>query len=202
MGNGIDEAESKEGLTVTPQSIDFGSLTQGQGATAKLEVLGGPGSVTALSDYLKVSPGSFTSDSSDIEVRLLGGSEGELVWDDIVLKTDSQEIRVSVTARWELPELERTVDMGTRTAITQPAETTTPLKVDVERTFKGRACSRCGRNFAYDTGSMSWEQCTCSWYEVIWNIGVRIYRDLRYGARELPSYVQEIWRIIIGKEKW
>jgi len=99
MGNGIDEAESKEGLTVTPQSIDFGSLTQGQGATAKLEVRGGPGSVTALSDYLKVSPGSFTSDSSDIEVRLLGGSEGELVWDDIVLKTDSQEIRVSVTAQ-------------------------------------------------------------------------------------------------------
>jgi len=200
MGNDMDGTESKEGLTITPQSIDFGSLSHGQGATVTLNIRGGPGEVTVFSDHCKVAPTSFASEGGDIEITLLGGSSGELVWDDIVLKTDAQEIRVPVTARWELPELERPVDTNAEPAVAQPAEIKTPLKE--ERTFKGRACPRCGRNFAYDTNSMSWEECTCSWYEVIRNMSVRIYRDLRYGVKELPSYVQEIWRIIIGKEKW
>lgn len=198
----MDETKSNEDLTVTPQSIDFGRLSHGQGAAATLNVRGGPGSITALSDHLKISPTSFSPEGGDIEVTLLSGSSGELVWDDIILKTDAQEITIPVTARWGLPEVEGSVDMGARVAIAQYAETKMPSKVEKERTFKGRACSRCGRNFAYDTNSMSWEECTCNWYQVIRNMSVRIYKDLRYGIKDFPAYVQEIWRIILGKEKW
>ena len=201
MGNELDGAGSKtDSLVVKPQSIDFGSLSHGQGATVTLNVRGGPGNITFFGDHFEVAPTSFTHEGSDIKITLLGGSSGELIWDEIVLQTDVQEIKVPITARWEVPELERPVD----TAAEAPVMKETVVKVysKDKRTFKGRACSRCGKNFAYDINSMLWEECTCKWYQVIRNMSVRNFRDLRDGVKELPLYVQEIWRILLGKEKW
>jgi len=201
MSNELDEARAKtNSLVVKPQSIDFGSLSHGQGATVMLNVRGGPGNVTFSSDHFKVAPTSFAPEGGDIEITLLGGSSGELIWDDIVLQTDVQEIRIPVTARWEVRELERPVDTAAEATVIQRTEAEAPPKE--KRTFKGRACSRCGKNFAYDTNSMSWEECTCNWYQVIRNMSMRIFKDLRYGAKELPTYLQEMWHIILGKEKW
>jgi hypothetical protein len=33
------------------------------------------------------------------------------------------------------------------------------------------------------------------------NIGKRIIIDLRSGAKEIPSYLEETWRMVLGKEK-
>jgi len=201
MENAFDGTESKtDSLAVKPQSVDFGSLSHGQGATVTLNVHNGPGNVAFSSDHFKVAPTSFAAEGGDIEITLLGGSSGELIWDDIVLQKGSQEIRVLVTARWEVRELERPVDTATEAPVIQRTEAKARPKD--KRTFKGRACSRCGKNFAYDTNTRAWEQCSCNWYQIIRNMSERLFKDLHYGAKELPSYVQEIWYILLGKEKW
>jgi hypothetical protein len=202
MENELDNevGPKTDSLEVTPQNIDFGCLSPGQGGIVRLNVRGGPGNVTPYGDHFKVAPTSFNHEGCDIELTLLGGSSGELIWDEIVLQTDVQEIRVPVTARWEVRELERPVVTAAEAPVIQMTEAETYLKD--KRTFKGRACSRCGKNFAYDANSRSWEECTCTWYQVIRNMSVRIFKDLRYGVKEFPSYVQEIWHIILGKEKW
>lgn len=75
MGNELDGAGSKTNpLVVKPQSIDFGSLSHGRGATVMLSVHGGPGNVTFPSDHFKVVPTSFAPEGDDIEITLLGGS--------------------------------------------------------------------------------------------------------------------------------
>lgn len=201
MGNELDEAGSETNLLIVkPQSINFGSLSHGQGATVTLNVRGGPGNVAFSSDHFKVAPTRFTPEGGDIEITLLSGSSGELVWDDIVLQTDVQEIRVPVTARWGVRELERPVDTAAEAAVIQRTEVKTHLKD--ERTFKGRACSRCGRNFAYDTNTRAWEQCSCNWYQMLVNIGTHLITELRAGIKYLPSAFRETWYVLLGKEKW
>jgi hypothetical protein len=195
------EPESKTSvLEFKPKNFDFGILNSGQEATTTLKVRGSSGRINFTSDHFKVDPTSFAVEGSDIKITILGGSSGELIWDDIVLKTDTQEIRISVTARWGVRELEKPVHTATESPIIQEAEP--KVRPKEKRTYKGRACLRCGKNFAYDINSMLWEECTCNWYQVTRNLSLRIYRDLRLGIKEFPSWIQEIWRIITGKEKW
>jgi hypothetical protein len=54
----------------------------------------------------------------------------------------------------------------------------------------------------YNIDSGSWERCTCSWYQKVWNIGSHSYKELHYSVKDIPSYLQELWRVILGKEKW
>jgi len=200
MGNELDGTNHKnDPLVVKPRSIDFGSLSHGQGAMVTLSVLGGPGNITFTSDHFKVTPTSFTPEGSDIEITLLCGSFGELIWDEIVLQTDAQEIRVPVTARWEVRELERPVDTAAEAPVIQRAEAKARPKDN--RTFKGRACSRCGKNFAYDIDSMSWEECTCNWFQVLVNMGTYHIKELRLGIKYLSSAFRETWYVLFSKEK-
>jgi len=211
MDKELDKAEANP-LVVKPESIDFGSLSHGQGATVTLSVLGGPGNITFTSDHFKVAPTSFAPESGDIEITLLDGSSGELIWDEIVLQTDAQEIRVPVTARWEVRELERLVDTTPQIPVTdRPVDTTAQAPViqrtkakaysKDQRTFKGRACSRCGKNFAYDENAGAWEQCSCNWYQMLVNMATHLIADLRLGIKYLPSAFRETWHVLLGKEK-
>jgi len=221
MENELNGAESEvDPLVVKPQSIDFGSLSHGQGATVTLNIRGGPGNVAFSSDHFRVTPTSFTHDGSDVEITLLGGSSGELVWDEIVLQTDAQEIRVPVTARWEVRELERLVDTPAQIPVTtrrevrepdRPIDTTTQAPIiqqtkarahsKDQRTFKGRVCSRCGKNFAYDENAGAWEQCSCNWYQMLVNMSTHLITELRLGIKYLPSALKETWYVLLGKEK-
>jgi len=217
MGNESDESETNL-LVVKPQSIDFGSLSHGQGATVALNVRGGPGNVAFSSDHFRVTPTSFTHEGGDIEITLLSGSSGELIWDEIALQTNAQEIRVPITARWEIRELERLVNSVTKIPVTdhweaqeldRPVDTTAQASViqrtkahsKDQRTFKGRACSRCGKNFAYDENAGAWEQCSCNWYQMLINMATHLISELRLGIKYLPSAFRETWYILLGKEK-
>lgn len=196
-----NDAESKVLLLrADPQSIDFGNLSPGQGASFTLKVQGGPGKVSVRSDQLKVSPLQWQEEASTLEITLSGCSPGELIWDEVALQMDNQELRVPVTARW----LEHAVE----TPISEPIEAVVAQRPGAariskeERTFRGKSCSLCGRNFGYDIDSGAWEQCRCTRYQMVVNMSSRIVRELRYGAKDLPSYLQELWRVILGKEKW
>ena len=197
------ENESKAKTSVLefePQSIDFGSLGPGQGATVTLDVHGGPGKVSVNSDQLNVSLTSFEYGDNKLEIALLGGSSGELIWDEIILQTDTSEFRVPVTARWTEQTTEISLEQNIETIVAHPQETKRSSKE--ERTFSGKSCSLCGRNFGYNIDSGSWERCTCTWYQMVVNMSSRIVRELRYGAKDIPSYLEELWRVLLGKEKW
>ena len=188
-------------LRTEPRSIDFGNLGPGEGGSVTLNVYGGPGKVSVRSDQLKVSPTQWQEGQNNLEITLLGGSSGELIWDELILQSDNQELTVPVTARWTARIVETPITETIAPQImSQPQKARTASKE--ERTFKGKSCSLCGRNFGYNIDSGSWEQCTCSWYQKVRNISLHTYKELRYGAKDIPSYLQELWRVLLGKEKW
>lgn len=196
-----NEPESKASLLKSePQSIDFGSLNPGKGASVTLNVHGGPGKVSVRSDQLKVSLATFEYGDNILEITLLAGVSGELIWDEIILQMDNQELRVPVTARWLEHAVETPISETIEAVVAQRPEAARISKE--ERTFRGKSCSLCDRNFGYNIDSSSWERCTCTWYQMVGNMSSRIVKELRYGAKDLPSYLRELWRVIRGKEKW
>ncbi|OGO20909.1 MAG: hypothetical protein A2144_04430 [Chloroflexi bacterium RBG_16_50_9] len=194
-------------LKVESDYIDFGCLKPGEGGTMALRVSGGPGDVLVNCDQLKVMPSSFGSDDAEIQVTLLASLGGELVWDNIVLKGQSDEVAVLVTARWEgfaVPEAVPNKPLTLIPPVTTneaPTIIGTPI-LSSERPWTGRRCSRCYKNFAYDASVHDWEQCKCNWLQMLINIGTQIIRELRLGIKEFPSYIQELWNVVLGKEKW
>lgn len=190
----MENESSKQPLKIEPESIDFGCLKPGQGGNIALKVSGGPCDILGYGDHFKILPTNFGMEDTEIQMTLLPGSVGDLIWDNIVLKGENEEVSLLVTARWEEQE----------TVITPPGPPPQPVPPPApeERRWKGRKCSRCGKNFAYDLNSGTWEQCSCNWYEMGVNMGSYMVRELRSGIKYFPSYLQELWNVILGKEKW
>lgn len=217
---------SATSLSVEPQGIDFGCLKPGDEANATLWVSGGPGQVIVHSDRLRVAPPTFGSESIELQLTLLGGSAGELIWDDILLRGDSGEIKILVTARWEeviipkpkveskpkpepMPEPERVYEpipvkpfggeKEKETQETKPRVSGTPIE---ERTFKGKTCRWCGKNLRYDTNSHSWKPCeTCKGACIPVSVILRISKEFYLGMKEFGPSMVEIWEVLMGKEK-
>jgi hypothetical protein len=211
--------EKRVSLWVEPQGIDFGNLRPGRGANATLQVAGGPGQVVVHSDRLTVTPVGFGLESTELQLTLAAGAAGELMWDDILLQANTDELKVLVTARWEelgdsTPDPEpASVSM----AVLQPAPSKPlpPVQREEEqkpkavlnedegkkRTFKGRKCRWCGKNIYYDTNSRSWKACkSCRGARMPLGLMLRLSREFYLGTKELRPALTEIWETLIGKE--
>jgi len=213
-------------LSVEPQGIDFNCLKPGDGANTILRVSGGPGQVIVHSDRLRVTPASFGSESTELRLTLLGGSVGELIWDDILLQGDDGELKVLVTARWEevitpkpkvkskpkpepMPEPERVYEPipvrpfeGEKEREIQETEPGVSESEIEKRTFRGRTCRWCGKNIRYGTNSHSWKECdNCKGARIIVSAILRISREAYFGTRELRPSLAEIWDTLLGKEE-
>lgn len=186
-------------LEIKPQNINYGCLSPGQETMVMLNVSGGPGKVTFSSPQLSVSPTSFECGDHKLEITLSGGHSGELMWDEITLVTETQTLTVPVIARWNGIASQILLSENIESATTKHAEE--KRGSGEQRTFKGKSCSLCGRNFSYDSGKGTWEQCECNWYHKGVNVSKRIIIDLKSGRKELPIYLKETWRLVIGKEK-
>lgn len=201
MENECDRNEpNNPSMVIKPRDIDFGILPHGDGATVTLSILGGPGSVIFSSDHFMVKPTNFPLNGGDIVITLLPGSCGELIWDEIVLHTDRQEITVPVTARWEVRESERPIYAAEET----PSNQRIGIEVAPKdrRTFKGKACPLCGKNFAYHVESMSWDECKCNWFQRLVNMGKYHIKELRSGIKDLPVAFKDTWHVLSSKEKF
>jgi len=219
-------SRSAPSLSVKNHGIDFGCLKPGEGATATFKVSGGPGKVIVRNDRLKVTPISFGSESTELQLTLLGGSAGELIWDDILLQGDNDELKVLVTAQWDpiiapKPKFERKliskpapgpepVVVPESVSIKLPAEEketqTTQPEVSrgwaEKRTFRGKTCQWCGKNIHYDSDSQSWKPCaTCRGARIPLSIVLRISREFYLGVKQLGPSLMEIWETLQGKEK-
>ena len=89
-------------LIAEPQSINFGCLKPGEGANATLKVSGQLLKVTVRDSRLKVTLLDRGSGNSLVKVQLLAGSSGESLQDSVVLQGDRGELRVPVTASWQV----------------------------------------------------------------------------------------------------
>ena len=199
-------------LWVEPQCLDFGNLKPGHGANATLKVAGGPGQVTVHSDRLRVAPASFGVEGTELQLTLLPGSAGELMWDDVLLQGKGGELKVLVTARWE--ELSPPMPEPEQVSIPKPAPATPPEQEQEQeldltsrenevdrRTFKGKRCRWCGKNIHYDTDSRSWKPCkTCRGAGIPVGMITRLSREFYLGTKELRPALTEIWETLIGKE--
>jgi hypothetical protein len=214
-------------LSVEPHGIDFGCLKPREGANATLRVNGGPGQVIVHNDRLRVTPPKFGQESTELQLILLGGSAGELIWDDIVLQGDNDELKVLVTARWEhtiapKPKFERKLTWEPEPGLEPvavpksvpinklPAEEkeTQTMKPEVsrdeaeKRTFKGKTCRWCGKNIRYDGDSQSWKPCkTCRGARIPIAVLLRISKEFYLGLKEVHSSMAEIWDTLLGKEE-
>jgi len=183
-------------LKVEPDNIDFGCLRPGESKSTTLRISGGPGIVVAHNDQLEIVPSNFSSEDTELQVSLSGGSAGELIWDTIVLKGNKEELSVLVTGRWEEQRMLSQVAIVTK-------EETKPLpSAPAERKFKGRKCNRCGKNFKYDENSHSWEQCHCGPHQVIINTSRHIITELRLNINYLALAAKGTWNVMLGREKW
>jgi hypothetical protein len=202
-------------LRAEPQGIDFGNLKPGHGASAALKVAGGPGQVMVHSDRLIVTPVSFGLESTELQLTLIAGSAGELMWDDVLLQGNAGELKVLVTARWE--ELSTSTPEPEPVSVPQPmpAKPLPPVQGEKEqkpkpelneddrkkRTFKGKTCRWCGRNIHYDTNSRSWKACkTCQGVRIPVGVMLRLSREFYLGTKELRPALTEIWETLIGRE--
>jgi len=159
------------------------------------------------SDHLKVTPLSFDTENNELQVVLLAGSAGELIWDYIVLQSEKDELRVLVTARWEQypPQISYSLD-GKLTASPSEVDVTSTPDLDtlpLERTFKGRTCWVCGRNICYDSKTGVWlEHKNCQGVRAVGHFIMSLCREVYEGRKYLVSSLKLTWDIIIGKEKW
>ena len=199
-------SQNPPSIKVESDYIDFGCLKPGEGGNVVLRVSGGPGDVLVHCNQLKVTPSNFDSEDTEIQVTLLASPGGELIWDNIVLKGHGGEIAVLVTARWE--------GFAPETVVIKPPALIPPVAINEaptiirtpisssERPWTGRRCSHCHKNFSYDASAHEWERCRCNWLQMVVNMSSYILKELRCGIKDFPSDIEELWRVIIGKEKW
>ena len=76
----------------------------------------------------------------------MGGVFGELIWEEIILETDTQEIRVPITARWIKITAPASISENSESLVPKHKEGTQTS--EEHRTFKGKSCSLCGENSA------------------------------------------------------
>jgi len=159
LGN---ESESKDSLlAVKPQNIDCGCFSLGQEAKAVLIVSGGPGKVLTNNEQINVFPTSFDKGEHTLEITLSGSGYEELIWDEIIIETGTQKLKVPVTVRW-------TNTTAVSTSLFESEEDVKPLQIEKQpisvenRTFNGQTCSLCGKNLSYNNNNGTWEQCKCS----------------------------------------
>lgn len=213
---------SAPSLSVEPHGIDFGCLKPGEGANATLRVSGGPSQAIVHNDRLRITPSKFGSENIEVQLTLLGGSAGELIWDDIVLQGDNGELKVLVTARWGIATgYEREVKPVTEPEPVPMREPMPPKPLsgrkekeiqetepgvsesEIEkRTFRGRTCRWCGKNIHYDSDSQSWKPCkTCRGAHIPIFVLLRISKEFHLGLKEVHASMAEIWDTLLGKEE-
>jgi DNA polymerase-3 subunit beta len=140
-------------IQVSRDAIGFGELKPGQGAQTTLKVSGGPGRVKVGSDTVTVNPSSFGPEETALTVTVKGGLDGQVLWDALILESETESVKVDLTARWAAPSIvtpEPPVIVTPRRGGDAPAEPrgsagASPMKIEVRKADLGQAISTVSR---------------------------------------------------------
>jgi hypothetical protein len=84
-----------------------------------------------------------------------------LIWDDIIIETDAQKLKVPITVRWTNSTVSQTTFTENETSVSPPYIEAKIISIE-QRSFMGQSCSACGKNLSYDSNRGTWEQCKCA----------------------------------------
>jgi len=95
------ESARPRSLTIEPKFIDFGCLKFGEGASTTLQASGEPIVKVVGGSRLKITLLKSGPAKTLVKLQLSGGASSEPIKEEIILRGNTGEVRVTVTARWE-----------------------------------------------------------------------------------------------------
>ena len=172
-----------------PDIIDLGCLEPGISPRATIRIEGGPATATTDNKRIVVTPSEIGEQPTEVEITVMGGLDGELIWDTLHIKGDRGELEIPVICMWgealarsfresartrdrrnvkQPVEREEQVDATKRYDVesrneTEPAayaaSAGTPTTVIGARTYVAQSCPYCGKNSRYDSDNKTWMKC-------------------------------------------
>lgn len=88
-------------LVVSPDHLDFGTLSSNQGATKMIDVQGGEGTIFSDSDRIVAKPERFNAGETRIAVTVHPKSGASVLWATLTIASSSRTVYVPVVAQWE-----------------------------------------------------------------------------------------------------
>ena len=116
-------------IQVSREAIGFGELNPGEMAQTTLTVSGGPGRVKVGSDMVTVNPQTFGPAETTLTVAVKAGLSGQVFWDALILESETESIKVDLTARWAVSP-----KVVSEPAVVTPSPRPTPLAQPLEPT--------------------------------------------------------------------
>ena len=95
------ESAKPKPLTIEPVFVDFGCLKFGEGASTTLQASGEPIVETIAGSRLKITLLKSGPAKTLVKLQLSSSASGESVTEEIILRCNTGEVKVTVTARWE-----------------------------------------------------------------------------------------------------
>jgi len=95
------ESAKPKPLTIEPKFVDFGCLKFGGGASTTLQASGEPIVEAIAGSRLKITLLKSGPAKTLVKLQLSSSASGESVKEEIILRGNTGEVRVTVTARWE-----------------------------------------------------------------------------------------------------
>jgi len=95
------ESAKPKPLTIEPKFVDFGCLKFGEGASTTLQASGEPIVEAIAGSRLKLTLLKSGPAKTLVKLQLSSSASGESVKEEIILRGNTGEVRITVTARWE-----------------------------------------------------------------------------------------------------
>lgn len=202
----------KNNLETSAIFVDFGHMHTRHDGSRSFVVGSGIEAVVSKNPNIVATLSLTNPEKPKVMLSIGGADSGEILWDEVILKDGETNRQVIVFAYWDDETSEDNsidnIDIPDSTSDKERelvSQRITYIEVAHEatpRTFKGRKCETCGKNFKYAAIPSEWEKCTCRWYEKMANLIHYAFRELRSGYKEIPLFLKETWSIIMGKAKW
>lgn len=187
---------------------DFGHLNPFQEGQRSLVLPDKIENITSQNANIILTFPNSNPDDLNVVLTVKGAASGEIIWDEVILTGNNIKICIRVLAYWSDEIRSDNPVQAILTSITENVpnlesiEDKTDLFTDISsRTYLGHRCNTCDKVFKYDLTKSSWQVCDCNWFMKTFNILRYYYRELRSGYKEIPSYIQSVWNIVIGKER-
>ena len=219
-------------LSIEPDFIDLGCLKPGVTARTSLIIRGGPAKAFTNNAQIRVVPTEIGEETTEIEITVEGGEEGDLIWDSIQIDGIGGKLEVPIMGYWdkslfespekpavdyesgvaekpEISELEnRVIQKGSaqyqenRTFEYKPAMDTAKTYKPQDRIFTAPVCPICRRNLHYDSNTKSWPICEKCKSNVAVSLTTLASEEGMKGLQDFKKTAKDFWDVLSGKKTW
>jgi uncharacterized protein YegL/ribosomal protein L37AE/L43A len=219
-------------LSVQPDFINFGCLKPGSSAKKLLKVQGGPAKAITNNAQIRVVPTEIGEETTEIEITVADGEEGDLIWHSIQINGIGGKLEVPIIGYWdkslselaEKPVIDPESGIEETSEIVEPEKGTTKKGADrnqekrgfeyspitnapktyqpQERIYKAPVCPICRRNLHYDSNIRSWTNCEKCKSNVAVSLATRATEEGTKGLQDFKKTAKDFWDVLTGKQSW